>query len=101
MTASTSIEPQELPERVEALPEIEALREIAARVPAYLVGGVVRDLLLGYDGVDVDVAIEGDADALSDLPGFDLEREGLFLTSRLVRDDLRVDIARARAESYL
>jgi tRNA nucleotidyltransferase (CCA-adding enzyme) len=100
MTGSASIEPQELPERVEALPGIEALREIAARVPAYLVGGAVRDLLLGSNGVDLDVAIEGDAEALADLPGFELEREGLFLTGSLVQADLRVDVARARAESY-
>ena len=100
MTGSASIEPQELPQRVEALPEIEALREIAARVPAYLVGGAVRDLLLGSDGVDLDVAVEDDAEALADLPGFELEREGLFLTGRLIRDDLHIDVARARAERY-
>jgi tRNA nucleotidyltransferase (CCA-adding enzyme) len=100
MTASASIEPQELPERVAALPAIEALREIAGRVPAYLVGGVVRDLLLGSDGVDFDVAIEGDTEALVDLSGFELEREGLFLTGRLIRDGLRIDVARARAEVY-
>jgi tRNA nucleotidyltransferase (CCA-adding enzyme) len=82
------------------LPEIDALREIADRVPAYLVGGVVRDLLLGSAGADLDVAIEGEADALTDLPGFELEREGLFLTGRVVRDGLRIDVARARAETY-
>jgi tRNA nucleotidyltransferase (CCA-adding enzyme) len=100
MTGPASIEPQDLPDRVDALPGIEALREIADRVPAYLVGGAVRDLLLGSDGVDLDVAVEGDADLLADLPGFELEREGLFLTGRLVRDGLRIDVARARAEVY-
>jgi tRNA nucleotidyltransferase (CCA-adding enzyme) len=100
MTAPASIEPQELPQRVAALPGGDALSEIADRVPAYLVGGVVRDLFLGSDGVDLDVAIEGDAESLADLPGFELEREGLFLTGRLLRDDLRVDVARARAETY-
>src|SRR5689334_932378 len=100
MTGSASIEPQELPQRVAALPGSEALREIADRIPAYLVGGAVRDLLLGSDGVDLDVAIEGDAEALADLRGFELEREGLFLTGRLLRDDPRIDVARARAETY-
>jgi tRNA nucleotidyltransferase (CCA-adding enzyme) len=100
MTGSASIEPQELPTRVDSLPGIEPLREIAARVPAYLVGGVVRDLLLGSGGADLDVAIEGDAEALADLPGFELEREGLFLTGRLDMNGLRIDVARARAESY-
>jgi tRNA nucleotidyltransferase (CCA-adding enzyme) len=99
MTRS-EVDPGQLPARVEALPGIEALREIAARVPAYLVGGAVRDLLLGIDSGDVDVAIEGDPEELSDLPGFELEREGHFLTGRLRSGDLEIDVARARAESY-
>src|SRR5918995_5735564 len=99
MTGSAQIDPRQLPERVEALPGIDALREVAERLPAYLVGGAVRDLLLGLEGGDLDVAIEGDADALADLPGFELEREGLFLTGRLHTDDVGVDVAQARAES--
>src|SRR5919106_1950341 len=100
MTPSAQIEPDELPGRVASVRGIDALRRIAERVPAYLVGGVVRDLLLGLEGGDLDVAIEGEVEALADLPGFELEREGLFLTGRLHLDDLRIDIARARAETY-
>src|SRR5215204_7789935 len=100
MPSSASIEPATLPERVEALPGIEALRQIAARVPAYLVGGAVRDLLLGLEGADLDVTIEGDANALAGFPGFELEREGLFLTGRLHVADVRIDVAQARAETY-
>jgi tRNA nucleotidyltransferase (CCA-adding enzyme) len=100
MPRSTEIEPAQLPQRIEALPGIEALRAIAQRVPAYLVGGGVRDLLVGLEGPDLDVAIEGDVEALTDLPGFELEREGLFLTGRLQIDEARIDIARARAETY-
>jgi tRNA nucleotidyltransferase (CCA-adding enzyme) len=95
-----AVDQAELPARIEALPDIESLREIASRVPAYLVGGVVRDLLLGIEVTDLDVVIEGDPGALVDLTGFDLEREGLFLTGRLQAGDLRVDVAQARAESY-
>jgi tRNA nucleotidyltransferase (CCA-adding enzyme) len=100
MPPSAQMEPDELPGRVEALPGIDALRQIAERFPAYLVGGVVRDLLLGLEGSDLDVAIEGEAEALADLPGFELEREGLFLTGRLHLDDQRIDVAQARAETY-
>jgi tRNA nucleotidyltransferase (CCA-adding enzyme) len=100
MTSSPEIEPADLPRRVEGLPAIEALRAISVRVPAYLVGGAVRDLLLGIEGADLDVAIEGDAELLTDLPGFELEREGLFLTGRLELDGHRIDVARAREESY-
>jgi tRNA nucleotidyltransferase (CCA-adding enzyme) len=100
MARSAQIEPDELPGRVETLPGVDAMREIAERVPAYLVGGVVRDLLLGRRGADLDVAIEGDADALTDLPGFSLEREGLFLTGRLEQGEAKIDVAQTRGETY-
>jgi tRNA nucleotidyltransferase (CCA-adding enzyme) len=101
MPDSSEIDTERLPELVDHLPGVDLLRRIAARVPAYLVGGAIRDLLLGVDdGPDLDVAIEGEVDALSHVPGFELEREGLFLTGRLELDGLKVDVARARAESY-
>jgi tRNA nucleotidyltransferase (CCA-adding enzyme) len=100
MARSAQIEPDELPGRVETLPGAGALRDIAGRVPAYLVGGVVRDLLLGREVTDLDVAIEGDAEALADLPGFSREREGLFLTGRLERGNAKIDVAQTRAETY-
>jgi tRNA nucleotidyltransferase (CCA-adding enzyme) len=100
MHGSTDIDPSRLPELVDALPGIEALRSIAQKVPAYLVGGGVRDLLLGIEGADLDLAIEGDVEALAGAPGFELERDGLFLTGRLVVGELKIDIARARAETY-
>jgi tRNA nucleotidyltransferase (CCA-adding enzyme) len=100
MPGSTDIDPARLGELVESLTAIDQLRQIAERVPAYLVGGVVRDLLLGREVADLDVAIEGDAEALEDLPGFSLEREGLFLTGRLEQGDIKVDVAQTRAESY-
>ncbi len=100
MPGSPQIDPARLPELVEALPGIEALRGIAEIVPAYLVGGAVRDLLLGIEGVDLDLAIEGDLEALAGAPGFEIEREGLFLTGRLELGKLKIDVARTRAESY-
>jgi tRNA nucleotidyltransferase (CCA-adding enzyme) len=100
MPGSTDIDPGRLGEQVESLAAIDQLRQIADRVPAYLVGGVVRDLLLGREVADLDVAIEGDADALTDLPGFNLEREGLFLTGRLEQGNAKIDIAQTREESY-
>jgi tRNA nucleotidyltransferase (CCA-adding enzyme) len=100
MTNSAQIEPDELAGRVERLPGVDALREIAARTPAYLVGGAVRDLLLGLKVGDLDVVVEGDPEALAQLPGFEPERDALFLTGRLRLDDLHIDVARARAETY-
>jgi tRNA nucleotidyltransferase (CCA-adding enzyme) len=100
MPGSSQIDPARLPDLVDALPGIDALRGIAEIAPAYLVGGAVRDLLLGIEGVDLDLAIDGDLEALAGAPGFELEREGLFLTGRLELGDLKIDVARTRAESY-
>jgi tRNA nucleotidyltransferase (CCA-adding enzyme) len=100
MPGSTDLDPARLEAQVDSLAAIDQLRQIAERVPAYLVGGVVRDLLLGRRVTDLDVAIEGDVEALADLPGFSLERDGLFLTGRLEQGDVKIDVAQTRAESY-
>jgi tRNA nucleotidyltransferase (CCA-adding enzyme) len=100
MQDSTDIDSARLPQAVDGLPGIDAIRRIAERVPTYLVGGVVRDLLLGADGADLDVAIEGDADALADVSGYEPERDEYFLTGRLEVGDQKIDIARSRAETY-
>jgi tRNA nucleotidyltransferase (CCA-adding enzyme) len=100
MPGAREIDTARLPELVETLPGIETIRKIAERLPAYLVGGAVRDLLIGIEGADLDVAVEGDAEALAGIPGFELEREGLFLTGRLELGELKVDVAQARAETY-
>jgi tRNA nucleotidyltransferase (CCA-adding enzyme) len=100
MPGSSEIEPARLPELVDSLPAIDLLRLVAQRVPAYLVGGAVRDLLLGIEGADLDVAIEGDPAALADLPGFTFERGAHFLTARLERRDMKIDVAQTRDESY-
>jgi tRNA nucleotidyltransferase (CCA-adding enzyme) len=100
MVGSSDIDPVSLGERVDSLPAISELREIAERVPAYLVGGVVRDLLLGRRVTDLDVAIEESPEALAALPGFGLEREGLFLTGRVEQGEVEIDVAQSRAERY-
>ncbi|HWN73429.1 MAG TPA: hypothetical protein VNN15_06445, partial [Solirubrobacterales bacterium] len=51
-----------------AHPELEAVRE-AAQEPVYLVGGAVRDLLLGRPRADVDLVVEGDVAALAERLG--------------------------------
>jgi len=100
MPGSSDIDSGRLGEQIDSLPANRQLRQIAARVPAYLVGGVVRDLLLGREVTDLDVTIEGDPEALTDLRGFSLERDGLFLTGRLEQGDVKIDVAQSRAESY-
>lgn len=100
MPGSREIDPTGLPELLDSLAGIEALRSLAEKVPAYLVGGVVRDLLLARPRLDIDVVIEGDVAALAAAPGFVLESGGRFLTGKLSLDGAEIDIAQARAETY-
>ena len=100
MAASPQIEPSKLPERLEALPGIEMLREACEGVPAYLVGGAVRDLLLGRPRADLDVAVEGDVRALADALGGEIIVHERFETAAITVEGHEIDIARARAETY-
>ena len=91
----------------------ELLRQIQAVAAGvrgvYLVGGAVRDLLLGEPGFDVDIAVEGDGIAFAEdlaarLKGHVRPHEK-FGTAVVVAHDAaggrqRVDVASTRSESY-
>ncbi len=73
--------------------------------PAYLVGGVVRDRILGRPLLDVDLAVEGDAIALARAVASKVEAElrihEEFGTAVFVlASGPRIDLARTRAEVY-
>lgn len=84
----------------EAYPELARVGELAGdRV--YLVGGAVRDLLLGRGRADVDLAVEGDPERLAaDLGVAPYANHDRFGTLKVELDGHEVDIAAARAESY-
>jgi tRNA nucleotidyltransferase (CCA-adding enzyme) len=84
----------------EALPELELLREGAAGEPIHLVGGAVRDLLLGRPRTDVDVVVEGDAAELARRLGGVVTEHERFSTANAQLGGLEVDLASARAEVY-
>src|SRR2546425_10643522 len=86
------------------LREIGALAD-AMDASAYLVGGLVRDLLLGQTNLDVDIAVEGDAMTfarrLADRYGAGLKIFEKFGTALVVfPDGFKLDVATARCESY-
>jgi tRNA nucleotidyltransferase (CCA-adding enzyme) len=67
----------------------------------YLVGGAVRDVLLGRESFDVDIAVEGDGIAFARSLGGEVVEHGRFGTA-VVRfpDGRRCDVVTARRETY-
>jgi tRNA nucleotidyltransferase (CCA-adding enzyme) len=95
------IDPSLLPDRLSALSGLDRVREAAAGLGAYLVGGSVRDLLLGRERADIDVAVEGDAvDELARRLGGALATYERFATATVRTGDLELDLAATRAEAY-
>ena len=70
----------------------------------YLVGGIVRDLLLGYPNFDLDLVTEGDAVELAKriarISGAGLVIYPRFSTAKIKSGDFAIDIATARNETY-
>jgi tRNA nucleotidyltransferase (CCA-adding enzyme) len=92
-------------------PELAARVAVVARmaaemgVEAWLVGGTVRDLLLGRDGPDLDFVVVGDgaglAAALQRELGGRLLLHGEFFTADVIdAEGVHLDLAMARQESY-
>ena len=94
------IDPSALPERLAALPGIDRVREATGDVRSYLVGGAVRDLLLGRDRADIDVAVEGDVGEVAARLGGERRVHERFTTATVRVDGLEVDLARTRRETY-
>lgn len=99
--------PEVKTEALRTLPGIpELLSAVADRPGTYLVGGAVRDLMLGFAQFDYDVMVEGDAGELADLLaeriGGTVKRHPRFLTANFRSADgaLSIDVASARTEAY-
>jgi tRNA nucleotidyltransferase (CCA-adding enzyme) len=83
----------------DAYPELEAVRE-AADDPVYLVGGAVRDLLLGRGRSDIDLVVVGDAGGMAGRLGAETIEHERFATAKVELDGHEIDIATARTEAY-
>jgi tRNA nucleotidyltransferase (CCA-adding enzyme) len=70
----------------------------------WLVGGAVRDLLLGDEALDIDLSVEGDAPAtaqrMAERLGGTVHASDRFDTATVSAPGLVFDVARARRESY-
>jgi len=87
-------------------PLVRAARDAAAAENArlYVVGGAVRDLLLGRPLVDVDIVVEGDTASLArrvaQQTGGRVEAHDRFGTAKVMHNGQSLDLATARTETY-
>ena len=94
-----------LPHRLVTL--LEQAGELADRceLPLFIVGGCVRDLLLGIENLDLDFVVEGDGIAFARKLGDTLQARvkthARFGTAIVVlQDGVKLDVATARTEYY-
>ncbi len=91
----------DLAETIErSIPELGRLREAAAGAPLYLVGGPVRDLLLGRQPLQLDVAVEGDAAEVARRLGGEVIEHDPFLTATTKLGEWELDLSSTRTETY-
>jgi tRNA nucleotidyltransferase (CCA-adding enzyme) len=85
------------------LSRLQALSEELDQ-PLYLVGGPVRDLLLGRAPLDLDICVEGDAISLArhlaEQTGARLRVHPTFLSAAVHLDGFVLDVATTRSETY-
>ena len=86
---------------------LNSVAEVAAdsHMKVYVVGGFVRDLLLGIKNVDIDLVVEGDgivfAKKLADkFDGKILSYKKFGTATLILRGRPNIDVATARTESY-
>ena len=94
-------------EPAEVLERLKFIGRVARELdyPVYIVGGFVRDIILGVDDFDLDVVVEGDginfAKELAFRLGADFIKHKRFGTATVVtKDKIKVDVASARKEIY-
>ena len=75
-------------------------RPLEGSAGVHLVGGAVRDLLLGGAPVDLDLVVEGDAVPWPQRLGGPVRVHDRFGTCTVILDGLTYDLARARRERY-
>ncbi len=93
--------PAELLRRIAELPAgAPLLGRLHGLAGVYLVGGAVRDLLMGGAPPDLDLVVEGDAVQVAKRIGQNLVVHDRFGTSTVQVDGFTYDLARARRERY-
>ncbi|MBN2483675.1 MAG: CCA tRNA nucleotidyltransferase [Candidatus Omnitrophica bacterium] len=95
---------EKLPSNVKRVLKRSSVLSRKLDVAIYLVGGIVRDFILGRDNFDLDIVVEGDglkfAHALGEHYKADFRKHHSFGTATVYFKGFKVDIATARRESY-
>jgi len=96
---------KKLPKEYQQLLSLAGRLALRSNMRAYLVGGIVRDLILGVNNLDLDIVIEGDGIAFAQQLARKLDKKVIshrrFGTATIVIGaHLKIDIATARFESY-
>jgi tRNA nucleotidyltransferase (CCA-adding enzyme) len=87
--------------RFSALPAARPLLErLGGAKGVYLVGGAVRDLLLGVDPLDLDLVVDGELEPIAALLGTPERIHDRFETRTVTIGAFSYDLARARRERY-
>ena len=91
-------------ETVGLLKRIGALAD-SMGINAYIVGGIVRDIVMERVSFDIDIVVEGDAGAFArragqELRGRTVEYRQFATATVYCRDGRKIDFATARKESY-
>jgi tRNA nucleotidyltransferase (CCA-adding enzyme) len=95
---------RKLPPRLVVFLQLVGRKAADRNEKAYLVGGVVRDLLLDNDNYDIDLTVEGDAVELArEMMGKDSGKITIhkqFNTAKIKWQDWNIDFVTARSEKY-
>ncbi len=109
---SLNLRNHNLSDKINALPQkVKNLLVEAGRIAddeglsVYVVGGFVRDIILGVENLDIDIVVEGDAlrfsEKLADYYCAHLTKHDRFGTAVVVlEDDFKIDVVTARKEYY-
>jgi len=94
-----------LPEAVQGFIRLAGETAVSRKTSVYLVGGFVRDLLIGVNNLDLDFVVESDAIAFAESMNLSLKarltRHKRFGTATITTaDGFKMDFATSRTESY-
>lgn len=101
----TSLINSRLPKRIVNLLRLIGIYGDEMKMPVYVVGGFVRDLILNIENYDIDIVVEGNGVEFakymaSQFNAIVVPYEKFFTATVVFKDGFKVDVATARTEYY-